>query len=191
MKKLDHVKVGKLLHAGKSQAEVARMFGVTRAAVNKVAKELNINVVKSVALENAHRVVSKSLDTVDQLQKINDNANELLDLLMRWNRGDDEALQILETQVRKVRIGKDKDAEAIKQYKFKDPRELALKAMAEIRNQLTLQITLFQTLYDVRLIEEFQKEILEVIGEVSQEVRDEIIRRLREKRALRTVVKWD
>ena len=42
------------------------------------------------------------------LGKINSYANELLDLLMRWKRGDDEALQILESQVsanRKFRVG--------------------------------------------------------------------------------------
>ena len=59
--------------------------------------------VKNVALESAHKVVEKNLNTLDQLQKINTYANELLDLLMRWNKGDAEALQILESQVRKVK----------------------------------------------------------------------------------------
>ena len=189
--KVDRVKLSKMLRSGKSQAEAARIFGVSRAAINKAAKELNLNVVKSVALENAGRIVSKNLDTIDQLQKINDYANELLDTLMNWSRGDDEALQILESQVRKVRIGKGEAPETIKQYKFKDPRELALKAMQEIRGQLNLQLEIFQTLYDMRAVEEFQKEVLQVIGEIDAEVRNEIIGRLNKRRAIRAAVKWN
>ena len=137
--KIDRVKLSQLLKRGKTQREVAQVFGVSEGAISKAKKELNISVVKSVALESAHRVVDKNLDAVAQLQKINKDANELLDVLMRWNRGEDEALQILETQVRKVRIGKGENAEIVKQYRFKDPRELALRAMAEIRGQLNLQ----------------------------------------------------
>ena len=78
--KIDKVKLNQMIQAGKSQREIAKFFGVTPGAVCQVKKELNINVVKSVALENAHRVVTKNLNSIEQLQKINDNANELLDL---------------------------------------------------------------------------------------------------------------
>ena len=48
-------------------------------------------------------------------------------------RGDSEALQILESQVRKVKVRGSE--EEIKEYRFKDPRELALKAMQEIQEE--------------------------------------------------------
>jgi len=140
-----------------------------------------------VALESAHRVVSKNLDTIDQLQKINNNANEILDLLMRWQRGDDEALQILESQ-KKVRLGKNE--EEVVEFKLKDPRELALKAMAEIRGQLKLQLEIFQTLYDLKAIQEFQTEVLSAIGEASPEVKHAIVDKLNQKRAIRSAVKF-
>jgi hypothetical protein len=186
--KIDRVKLNQMLRLGKSQADVARAMKVSPAAISKAKKELNINVVKSVALENAHKVVDKNLDAVSQLQKINDYANELLDLLMRWNRGEDDALQILESQVRKVKVGKGEDAEIVKQYKFKDPRELSLKAMSEIRGQLNLQLDIFKTMYDMAAIAEFQKEVLTAIGEEAPNVRDRIIQRLKESRALRQSV---
>ena len=186
--KIDRVKLNQLLKSGKSQKEAAQVFGVTEGAVSRAKKELNINVVKSVALENAHRVVDKNLDAVSQLQKINDYANEILDLLMRWNRGDGEALQILESQVRKVKVGKGADSEIVKQYRFKDPRELALRAMQEIRGQLSLQLDIFKTLYDMEAVAEFQREVLNAIGEVSPDVRDRIVQRLKEGRALRQSV---
>jgi hypothetical protein len=143
--KIDKVKLSQMLRSGKSQRECAKVFGVTEGAISQAKKELNINVVKSVALENAHKVVTKNLNSIEQLQKINDYANELLDLLMRWNRGDKEALQILESQVRKVKVKGTE--EEITEYRFKDPRELALKAMAEIRSQLSLQLEIFESLF--------------------------------------------
>jgi len=142
-----------------------------------------------VALENAHRVVDKKLNAIEQLQKINTDANELLDLCMRWQRGDDEAIQVLESQMKKVRVGKDE--KTIEEFKFKDPRELALKAMGEIRNQLRLQLEIFQTLYDLKAVQEFQQEVLTAIGEASPDVREQIIRNLGKKRAIRSVIKFD
>jgi hypothetical protein len=57
---------------------------------------------------------------------------------------------------------------------------MALKAMQEIRGQLSLQLDIFKTLYDVQAIADFQKEILTAIGEVDSDVRDRIIQRLKE-----------
>lgn len=188
--KIDRVKLSQMLRDGKTQRDIAESMGVSEAAISKAKKELNINVVKSVALENAHRVVDKSLNAVDQLQKINGYANELLDLLMRWQRGDDEALQILESQVKMVRVGKGEEAEWVKEYKFKDPRELALKAMGEIRSQLRLELEIFQTLYDLRAVQEFQQEVLTAIGEVNLDVRRKIINRLQERSALRRAINF-
>ena len=174
--------------AGKSTKEIAKHFGVTPGAISQVKKELNINVVKSVALENAHRVVEKNLNSVAQLQKINAHANELLDLLMRWNRGDKAALQILESQVRKVKVKGTE--EEVSDYRFKDPRELALKAMAEIRGQLKLQLEIFQALYDMTAVAEFQKEVLEAINDASPETRDRIVYNLQKIRAVRSTVQF-
>ncbi len=183
--KIDRIRLKKLLDQGKSGKEIARLLGVSEGAISKAKKELNISVVKNVALESAHRVVDKNLNAVDQLAKINGYANELLDVLMRWQRGDDEAIRILESQVRKVNRGTKKEPDWVEEYRFKDPRELALKAMAEIRGQLSLQLDIFKTLYDVEAIAEFQREVLEAIAEVSPDVRNRIVQRLKENGALR------
>lgn len=184
--KIDKVKLSQMLQSGKTQRQCAKVFGVTEGAISQVKKELNIAVVKSVVMENAHKVVTKNLNSIEQLQKINNHANELLDLLMRWNRGDTEALQILESQVRRVKI---KGAEEeVTEYRFKDPRELALKAMAEIRGQLGLQLDIFKVLYDAEAVADFQREVLTIIGEVSADVRDRIVERLKAGRALRNAI---
>jgi hypothetical protein len=187
--KIDRVKLNQMLRDGKPQSKIAQFFGVMEGAISKAKKELNVAVVKNVALESAHKVVDKHLDTIGQLANINKNANELLDLLMRWNRGDKEALQILESQVRKVKVKGSE--EEVKEYRFKDPRELALRAMSEIRSQLALQLEIFQTLYDLQAIADFQREVLDAIGEVSRDVRDMIVQRLKERKALRQSLSID
>ncbi len=170
--KIDRVKLNQMLRSGKTQREAAQVFGVTEGAISKAKKELNISVVRSVALESAHKVVDKNLNTIGQLQKINNHANWLLDLLIGVNQGDNKSLE----ELKKLDL------------KSKNPHELALKAMAEIRNQLKLQLEIFQTMYDMRVVQEFQHEVLTTIAEASPEVRDDIIRRLQEKRSLRSTI---
>jgi transposase len=167
--KIDLIKLNQLLRAGKSVNQAASFFGVSASAISQAKKQLNVSVVKNLSLENAGRVVDKNLNAIEQLQKINKYANDLLDLLIRWSNGDEEAVQLLENQA----------------LATKDPRELALKAMAEIRNQLKLQLEIFQCLYDMKAVEEFQSEVLGVIGEVAPDVRDRIVQQLTEKRAIR------
>lgn len=184
MAKFDITKLNELLTKGHTITEAAKILGVNRTSIWKRCKRLKINTSKIITLEKAGQIVEKKIDAVEQLQKINQNANELLDLLMRWNRGDEEALQILESQVRKVRVGK--KIKFVKEYKFKDPRELAIRAMGEIRGQLALQLEIFKALFDVSAASEFQEEVLSAIGEVSQDVREKIIRKLKERKALRS-----
>lgn len=190
MAKVDISKLEELLSQGRTPAEAARILGVNRSSVHKKVKRLKLNTVKIVTLEKAAEVVEKKLDTIGQLQKINDYANELLDLLMRWNRGDDVALQILESQVakKKVKVG-DEEME-VQEFKFTDPRQLALRAMGEIREQLRLQVEMFKTLYDVEAVREFQQVVLQAIGEVDPNVREKIIVNLNKRRAIRSSVQF-
>ncbi|MGO9370845.1 MAG: hypothetical protein ACLQBD_01955 [Syntrophobacteraceae bacterium] len=190
-KKYSDTKLQELVRNGLTQAEIARKLGVSTASVCQRLRRLKVVVAKDLTLRSAPAVIRKELDTVGQLQKINRDANELLNLLMRWNRGEDDALQILETQVRKVRIGRGEDAQEVTEYKLKDPRELALKAMAEIRGQLKLQLEIFQALYDMQAVAQFQQEVLAVIGECSPDARETIIRRLAERSAIRSTIEWN
>jgi transcriptional regulator with XRE-family HTH domain len=62
---------------------------------------------------------------------------------------------------------------------------VTLNAMREIRGQLSLQLEIFKTLYDLEAVAEFQREVLTIIGEVDHDVREKIIQRLKERSALR------
>jgi len=184
--KISNCELEQLVREGNGVSEIARKLGVSDGAVSKRLKALNVAITRDVILHHAGEIVEKKLDAIEQLQKINEYANELLDLLMRRNRGDEGALQILESQVRKVKFRGSE--EEITEYKFKDPRELALKAMAEIRGQLALQLDIFRALYDMAAVAEFQKEVLIAIGEVSADVRNKIIHNLQKARAIRSTL---
>jgi AcrR family transcriptional regulator len=184
--RIDEKQLLQLIRNGVTVLEVARRMGVSNQAVYKRLKVLNIAINRNVTIRSARKIVDREINALDQLQKINRDANELLDLLMRWNRGEDYALQVLESQVRKIKVRGQK--EEITAYKFKDPHELALKAMQEIREQLKLQLEIFQALFDMRAVQQFQAAVLEVIGSVSTEARDEIIRRLTERNAIRSAL---
>ena len=151
--KIDKLKLSQLLRSGKSGKDCAKVFGVTEGAISQARKELNIAVVKSVALETAHQVVEKNLNAVDQLLNINRKANTLLEL----------AIQA-------------------------EDHDTTLKAMREIRGQLELQLEIFKVLYDIQAVADFQREVLTAIGEVDSGVRNLIINRLKEGRALRQSV---
>ncbi len=191
-----------------TQAECARHFRVSEASISKIEREIRLGTTAVANLEMGHRVLAKNLDTLGQLSQINRDANEILNLMMKWQRGDDEALRIMESQIRKIKVGRGEKAEEITEYKFKDPREIALKAMAEIREQLRLQIEIMKTLHDVTAVAEFQKEVLTTIGEANKcpacggeaivcgkcgqkiDLRGLIIEKLKQARALRSGVQF-
>ena len=174
---------------GLNQSEAAKKIGVSRQAVNKRLQDIRGKTTKVVVAKKIEEVVDHKIDAIEQLTRINEYANEILDLLMRWNSGDDEVLQVLESQVasKKVRVGSEELK--VQEVKLKDPRELALKAMAEIRGQLKLQLEIFQALFSLQAAEEFQNVVLETIAEVDPKLRNEILRRLNDKRAVRSAVR--
>jgi hypothetical protein len=194
-KKISAEDIKKCFGAGLGVRETARQLGCTPGAISKRSKTLGlnvkINIAKDIVLFQAGDIVTKELDAVSQLQKINHYANSLLDLLMRWNAGDSEALQVLEGQVgsRKVKVGR--GVKFIDKLKVKDPRELAFIAMREIREQLKLQFEMMRGLYDMKQIAAFQDEILTAIGEVEPDVRKRIVENLQRRRVIRSATKCD
>lgn len=137
-----------------SQSAAARKLGVSRQAVSQRLQELRGQTTKCIVTKKLEQVTDNKLDAIEQLQKINDRANELLD-----------------------------EVES-------DPN-LTLKVMGEIRGQLKLQLEIFQALYDLQAVEEFQRSVLEAIGEAAPEIRNAIISKLNSKRAIRSAVKFN
>lgn len=190
--KFDRAELYRLLVVEKkSQKEVAKIFHVSTAAISTAAKKLGIETTKVIAMPrrtaeevSAEKVLQRNIDAIAQLFKINSYANEMLEWSMRWQRGEKEALHLLQSQVRRVRI-RDKE-EDVAEYRFKDPRDLAIRLMAEIRGQLSLYLEIYSKLYDMEAFREFKEAFLASIGKVKPELRDQIIAHLQKERLLPT-----
>lgn len=183
--KFDRMRMHELLGEGKTSTEVARILGVSTNAICKAKNRLSAKVVRVAAMEVAHKIVERELNVVDQLQSINKHSR-----------------QILEDLIAKI---KQKPSTTIDVKGQKDLRALALDAAAEIRQQLTFQVEIFKTLSDFKIMAEFQKEVLDVVGNANKcpacqeeikcgkcgvriDLRGEIISRLKQAKALRTSV---
>jgi spore coat protein CotH len=66
---------------------------------------------------------------------------------------------------------------------------LALKAMNERRGQLKLQNETLAMLAEMSAVMEFQQELIQLLKEVDENVKNEFLRRLSERRALRGAVR--
>jgi len=184
--KIDPVEMHDLVLKGLSNSEIARHFDVHPSSVTRARKRLDLNAAKSVQMVRADAVISKQLATWQQLQKVNADAHEMLEQCMKWMRGDPEAIQILESQMRKVKVrGKE---EEVTEYKFTDPRDIALKAMARIEAQLKLQNETLAMIANMKAIHEFQEELVQLLKEVDPSVKEEFVRRLRERRSLSSAI---
>jgi hypothetical protein len=158
--KIDIRKLDQMLRAGKSQREIANYFNVTPGAVSQAKRQLRNNIVRTVALEKANEVVESHLDMMGQLRKINKAINDELD-------------KAKETAA--AAEGKDKLA----------LQQIIIKLSAEIRRQLEAQLKIVEVWHDMKVISEFQTEVLAIIDRMQPGARDEVIQRLKEKRALR------
>lgn len=63
----------------KSQSEVAKELGVSRQAVSQRLQEIRGKTTRCIVTRNTKEMVNSNLDTIAQLKKINDKANQLLD----------------------------------------------------------------------------------------------------------------
>jgi predicted transcriptional regulator len=195
-RKIQTTDLEQCLQAGLGVSETAKRLGVTKGAVSKRAKKIAINlnqltqkekVTRDVVLFHAGEIVGKEINGIEQLAKINNYANSLLDSLMGLIGGDGEAAERLQAQIEQ----KPSKLDFPKDMKGKDPRELALKAMAEIRQQISAQFEMLRDLYDMNRVAQFQEEVLTAIGEVEESVREKIIDNLRRKRIIRAIIKPD
>ena len=165
--KIDVKKLEQMLRAGKSQTEAAKFFGVTTGAITLMKQKLNLNIVRTVGLEKAKEVVDCQFDIMGQLKKASRVVNDEIDWLV-------EVAQNAGTDDERVAL-----------------QEIIIKHLAEIRKQADSQMRLFDLWTDAKLMAEFQREILTVMEEMQPGVRDAVIRRLKEKRALRGLVEFN
>ena len=186
--KIDYRELDQMLRAKKPYSEIAKHFGVTKGRISQAKKEMRNNINKVTVMEKAAEVVHEHLDIMAQLRKINEDANRMLDLLIRWQEVDAEALRVLESQIKTVKFGKDGEKIGVQEVRMKDPRELTLRCMAEIRNQLKLQLDMYESYLEFNDRKRFQEEVLRILDEFEPGVKQRAINRLKDRALLRGAV---
>ena len=158
--KIDKYKLIQLLGERKTITECADILGVSLAAVSRMRKTLELP-----------DAVSKNV-ALESAPKI---VAKHLDCIQQ--------LQDINADARKV-------LDDLSGSEDKVDKQIVLKACAEVRKQLSLQLDIFHLMYDMTAIADFQREVLSVIGECAPQVRDEIVKRLKEANAIRAAVQF-
>lgn len=158
-RKIALIELEKLVRDGLGVSQIARKLGVTKGAVSKALKRLNVAISKDVALRSAPEIVDQKLDAMGQLTRVNGLINNELDYI-------EEHIST---------------ASGDKRKQLQDQK---LKHVAEVRKQLSLLLNIAQTLYNADEVAAFQQIVLEEIGNASPEVRHKILSRLNARRAI-------
>jgi len=164
-RKIPIIQLEKLVREGNGVSQIAKKMGVTKGAVSKALKRLNVAISKDVALRSAPEVVEKKLDAMSQLININKLINNELSYI----------------------------EENIKTASMKERKELQdqkLKHVAEVRKQLGLLLNIAQTFYNIEEVKRFQEIVIKAIGSVSPELRKEIIHALHQENAIKSTVEF-
>lgn len=202
-RKIHLPELGEMLRAGKSTQEMAEHFGVTTRAVQKAAAKFGEGVTRHVVLHHAGQKARQDLDAREQLLKINDSANRLLDLLEAQMQADQETarreLQGKTRELEDLLADGDEGERIIGEMfevieKFIPSRPLTIdqlfKAQAEIRQQVGLLMKVAAELLEANRVNEVHRVMLEEIGAESPECQGRIIRRLKGSNILLQAVGW-
>ena len=161
--KISILQLEQMVREGNGVSEIARKLGVSKGAVSKRLKDLRVGITKDVVLRSAPQIVERQLNAMDQLKKINMLINGELDYI-------------------------EKNIETATGQERKELQEQRLKHVAEVRKQLGLLLEIAQALYNAEEVAAFQQSVLEEIGHAAPEVRDRILQRLNERRAIRSTL---
>ena len=83
--KINLEKLDQFFKEGKSYKEISDYFGVTPQGIWKAKKRLGRATTREITEKSAPKVIMRNLNTIDQLQKINNYANEIAEALATTN----------------------------------------------------------------------------------------------------------
>jgi DNA-binding transcriptional regulator GbsR (MarR family) len=164
-KRIHLPEVERLLREGIHQSEIARQLKVSKQAISKVVKRLkqqNDQAALSISPPVVKALVGSKIDGMKQLKKINDTVIREINFLNE-----------------KIKKAKEEEREALALQR--------LKHIGEVRKQLSLLLDICKELYNAEEVQRFQQTVLETIEEVDENVRDEILKRLKLLRSARSV----
>jgi len=160
-KKITLTQLNKELRDGKTVTEIAKQFGMSKGRVSQLRKMLKHSVIQTAVLEESHEIVSGCLDLRAQLSRVN--------------------------AVMSVEL--DRAEQAVVEAKTESDKrlwqEVMIKLCSELRKQLSSQLEIFSAWNDWTVYAQFQKDVIDTFGEIDNEAKERLTKRLQERRLLR------
>jgi hypothetical protein len=161
-RKVDLIHLRRMHEEGKPGNEMARFFKVSEGTISKNLKALGLAQNQDIVLRSATKINDKKLSAMTRLERI---------------------AKVVEDELTYIR----KTIKNTKGEERREWQEVQLKHTAEIRKQVNLLLEIAQALYNIEEVEAFKKIVLEEIGNESEELRERILQRIRQRRSDRGV----
>jgi transposase len=197
--KIDENVMMQMYRDGKNAADIARHFGCTYMAVVNMKKRVEGRLLR-VPDVSGSQLSRQNIDTVAQLKLMNEHVLKELKRSQRLIDREDKLVieyDRLEKQVKKDPTNNEliqKLKVAYAGVSVPDILKIQTNIIAisgEVRKQIELQVKIFETIYNVTMVSEFQEEIIELLRQVDPVLKDQIIKKLKERRNIRSITKMD
>lgn len=169
-RKIDDVKLKRMVRDGKTKNHCAQHFGVSVNAVRKRLKAMDVVVGRALVMENpetVERLTKDHFDAVEELQKIHASATDLLARLEQAQRGEIPMEDLAHILGDRASLG-----------------EFYLKTMGEVRKQLHLASEMSKQLYSIKEVQDFQNVVIETLKEADPAIARHVVEKLVARRAL-------
>lgn len=192
--KIDKVRLLQLDNEGKSNKEIAQYFNCSVYAVEHAKKALkkkakNLPVLTATSDDN--------IDSMAQLSFINSTIINELKRCSKFIFREEERQDAFDLAVAELEL--DPENKELQQRVSSLAQNFTAGIMkiqnnviaisGEVRKQIELQIKIAETLYNIQMNQEFQMEVINTIKELDPKAAAKIITRLKERRAIRGLVK--
>ena len=180
-----------LASKGKTYRQIAKLDGTTAPNIGQRLKRIRKTAVIHIARdeERGKAITKHNIDAGEQLTKISFHVNNLLDKATSEEREINRLVEAATLELKKDQ--KELEPKVAHQLlqgivsEFYRDQDTVFKASHEIREQIRLQLDIFKVWYSHSAIQEFQRIVLDAVGSVDPELRDRIIKELRNRQLVR------
>ncbi len=184
--KINKKRLHAMLKNDMNYTQCAKEFNCSVSAVSQRAKDLRVAIAKDTTMEAAHDIVTEELGSMALCNRASAETLKLVDLMSKAIEGDPDAVKTIKHLNRLNHIG---DSSKVNAASAKDPRDYLLKALAEVRQQIRLNMDIANSLSNWEAVAIFQREVINIISEVAPDVRKTLLERLKAHRAVRQSIR--
>jgi hypothetical protein len=184
------------------KSDIAKKMGVNPSSITRAIKRMNEVTSRVMTMEKGRRLADHAFNFMTQQERNVRVLNELLDGVLKYIGGDSTVFKAMQRKIETKSVEQPEGSEGkkgkggggkkvrgevrIETFDFStDPKLLVVQVIREVREHMDLHLRVMATLANAENILNFQKHVIEIIGEVDPACRQKIIDRLRAEHAIR------